>query len=262
MITLGSCTMKLNAASTLMPITWPEFTNVHPYAPREDTKGYMKVIDDMDKMLATITGFEKMSFQPLSGAHGEFSGLLTIRKYLNSIGQANRKICLIPRSAHGTNPASAAMNGMTVVEVNNLDNGAIDLPDLSKKIEQYKDTLACIMITYPSTYGIFDEGIKDIVDQVHKAGGQVYMDGANMNAQVGHTCPGVIGADVCHLNLHKTFAMPHGGGGPGVGAIGVAKHLIPFLPNHPTCPVHEGAGSNVSGAPYGSANLLPLPGCI
>lgn len=258
MITLGSCTMKLNGTSTMIPITWPEFTNVHPYAPREDAKGYLKIIDDMDKMLATITGFEKMSFQPLSGAHGEFSGLLTIRKYLDSIGQSQRKICLIPRSAHGTNPASAAMNGMTVVEVNNLPNGAIDLPDLSKKIEQYKDTLACIMITYPSTYGIFDEGIKDIVKQVHDAGAQVYMDGANMNAQVGHTCPGVIGADVCHLNLHKTFTMPHGGGGPGVGAIGVAKHLVPFLPTNPTLPIHSGPGSVVSGAPYGSANLLPI----
>ena len=258
MITLGSCTMKLNAASTLMPITWPEFTNIHPYAPKEDAKGYLKVVDDMDKMLSTITGFSKMSFQPLSGAHGEFAGLLTIRKYLDSIGQTQRKVCLIPRSAHGTNPASAAMNGMTVVEVNNLSNGAIDLPDLSKKIEKYKDTLACIMITYPSTYGIFDEGIKDIVAQVHNAGAQVYMDGANMNAQVGHTCPGVIGADVCHLNLHKTFAMPHGGGGPGVGAIGVAKHLAPFLPSHPTAAVHDGPGSIVSGAPYGSANLLPI----
>ena len=258
MITLGSCTMKLNATSSMMPITWPEFTNLHPFAPREDAKGYQKIIDDMDKMLSTITGFQKMSFQPLSGAHGEFAGLLTIRKYLDSIGEAKRKVCLIPRSAHGTNPASAAMNGMTVVEVNNLSNGAIDLPDLEKKIEQYKDTLACIMITYPSTYGIFDEGIKDIVKKVHNAGAQVYMDGANMNAQVGHTCPGVIGADVCHLNLHKTFSMPHGGGGPGVGAIGVAKHLVPFLPTNPTLPVHSGAGSIVSGAPYGNANLLPI----
>ena len=258
MITLGSCTMKLNATSSMMPITWPEFTNLHPFAPREDAKGYQKIIDDMDKMLSTITGFQKMSFQPLSGAHGEFAGLLTIRKYLDSIGEAKRKVCLIPRSAHGTNPASAAMNGMTVVEVNNLANGAIDLPDLEKKISEYKDTLACIMITYPSTYGIFDEGIKDIVKKVHNAGAQVYMDGANMNAQVGHTCPGVIGADVCHLNLHKTFAMPHGGGGPGVGAIGVAKHLVPFLPTNPTLPVHSGTGSVVSGAPYGNANLLPI----
>ena len=258
MITLGSCTMKLNATTTMMPITWPEFTNLHPFAPREDAKGYQKIIDDMDKMLCTITGFKKMSFQPLSGAHGEFSGLLTIRKYLDSIGEQKRNVCLIPRSAHGTNPASAAMNGMTVVEVNNLPNGAIDLPDLEKKIAQYKDTLACIMITYPSTYGIFDEGIKDIVKMVHDAGAQVYMDGANMNAQVGHTCPGVIGADVCHLNLHKTFAMPHGGGGPGVGAIGVAKHLVPFLPTNPTLPVHSGEGSIVSGAPYGNANLLPI----
>ena len=258
MITLGSCTMKLNGTSTMLPVTWPEFTNLHPFAPREDAKGYLKVIDDMDKMLSTITGFEKMSFQPLSGAHGEFAGLLTIRKYLDSIGQKQRKICLIPRSAHGTNPASAAMNGMTVVEVNNLENGAIDVNDLNKKIDQHKDTLACIMITYPSTYGIFDEGIKDIVKKVHDAGAQVYMDGANMNAQVGHTCPGVIGADVCHLNLHKTFTMPHGGGGPGVGAIGVSKHLVPFLPSNPTMPVHDTEGSIVSGAPYGSANLLPI----
>ena len=259
MITLGSCTMKLNGTSTMIPITWPEFTNVHPYAPREDAKGYLKIIDDMDKMLATITGFEKMSFQPLSGAHGEFSGLLTIRKYLDSIGQSQRKICLIPRSAHGTNPASAAMNGMTVVEVNNLPNGAIDLPDLSKKIEQYKDTLACIMTTYPSTYGIFDEGIKDIVKQVHDAGAQVYMDGANMNAQVGHTCPGVIGADVCHLNLHKTFAMPHGGGGPGVGPICVAAHLRPFLPSHPIAATGGDEGiTAVASAPWGSALLLPI----
>ena len=184
--------------------------------------------------------------------------LISELEYLDSIGEAKRKVCLIPRSAHGTNPASAAMNGMTVVEVNNLSNGAIDLPDLEKKIAQYKDTLACIMITYPSTYGIFDEGIKDIVKKVHNAGAQVYMDGANMNAQVGHTCPGVIGADVCHLNLHKTFSMPHGGGGPGVGAIGVAKHLVPFLPTNPTLPVHSGAGSIVSGAPYGNANLLPI----
>ncbi|KAK8793521.1 hypothetical protein WA158_004880, partial [Blastocystis sp. Blastoise] len=258
MITLGSCTMKLNGTSTMIPITWPEFTEIHPYAPKESTKGYLKMIDDMNKIFCDVTGFKKMSFQPNSGAAGEFAGLLCVRKYLDSIHEEKRNICLLPTSAHGTNPASAHMAGFQVIDVKNKQDGSVDMKDFADKIHQYKDNLGVFMITYPSTYGIFDEDIREMVDMVHAAGAQVYMDGANMNAQVGYTCPGFIGADVCHLNLHKTFGMPHGGGGPGVGAIGVTEHLTPFLPAHPIVPTGGEKGELVAAAPYGSADLLPI----
>lgn len=269
MISLGSCTMKLNATSEMIPVTWPEFCNIHPFAPVDQVKGYHELIEDLNKDLAEITGFAAVSAQPNSGATGEYAGLLTIMKYLESIGQGHRNVCLIPKSAHGTNPASAAMAGMKVVVVENDDEGNIDFNDLNQKIAKHRDDLAAFMVTYPSTFGVFEEGIKEIIDAVHEAGGQVYMDGANMNAQVGLTSPGIIGADVCHLNLHKTFCIPHGGGGPGVGSIGVAAHLAPFLPGHVVgeeasgelcgsdlcVPKSDGA---VAGAPFGSAAILPI----
>ena len=257
MIPLGSCTMKLNAASELMPISWPEFTDIHPFAPTPQVGGYMEIIEEMTDILCKVTGFAGLSFQPNSGAAGEYTGLLVIKAYLESLGQKHRTVCLIPASAHGTNPASAIMAGMDVVVVKTANNGNIDLDDLKAKAELHKDNLAAIMVTYPSTHGVFEESIREVVEIIHQNGGQVYMDGANMNAQVGLTSPGFIGADVCHLNLHKTFAIPHGGGGPGVGPIGVAEHLKPFLPGH----LFQKTGGEqgicaVSSAPYGSALVL------
>jgi glycine dehydrogenase len=215
MISLGSCTMKLNATSEMIPVTWPEFCDIHPFAPHDQVIGYHEMIEDLNKDLSEITGFAAVSAQPNSGATGEYAGLLAIKNYLESTGEGHRHICLIPKSAHGTNPASAVMAGMKVVVVENDDKGNVDFDDLTAKIAKHKDNLAAFMVTYPSTFGVFEEKIVEILDAVHEAGGQVYMDGANMNAQVGLTSPGLIGADVCHLNLHKTFCIPHGGGGPG-----------------------------------------------
>jgi glycine dehydrogenase len=257
MISLGSCTMKLNAASELYPITWPEFANIHPFVPSNQAQGYHEIIQQLEKDLCEITGFAAMSFQPNSGAQGEYTGLMVIRAYHLSRGEAQRNVALIPSSAHGTNPASAAMAGMKIVVVKCDDKGNIDINDLREKVSQYKDTLSCLMVTYPSTHGVFEEGIIEITNIIHEYGGQVYMDGANMNAQVGLTSPGNIGADVCHLNLHKTFAIPHGGGGPGMGPIGVAKHLAPFLPSHSEVKTGgEKAIHAVSAAPWGSALIL------
>lgn len=257
MISLGSCTMKLNAASELMPITWPDFANIHPFVPTEQAQGFQQVINELDKALCEITGFAKMSFQPNSGAQGEYAGLLVIQAYHRSRGESHRNIALIPTSAHGTNPASAAVCGMKIVLVNCDDKGNIDIKDLRQKAIQHKDNLSCLMVTYPSTHGVYEEGIIEITNIIHENGGQVYMDGANMNAQVGLTSPGNIGADVCHLNLHKTFAIPHGGGGPGMGPIGVAKQLVPFLPSHSIVKTGGEQGIHaVSAAPYGSALIL------
>lgn len=264
MISLGSCTMKLNASVEMAPVTWPETGNMHPFCPPEQAMGYHEMNASLNEALAEITGFAAVSSQPNSGAQGEFAGLLAIKGYQESIGQGHRKICLIPNSAHGTNPASAAMVGYKVVVVGTKD-GIVDIDDLKAKAEKHKDNLAALMVTYPSTFGVFEENIKDICELIHNMGGQVYMDGANMNAQVALTSPGHIGADVCHLNLHKTFCIPHGGGGPGVGSIGVAKHLAPFLPGHPVIEC-SGEGENVvsksdrtvSAAPFGSASILPI----
>lgn len=257
MISLGSCTMKLNAATQMYPVSKPEFANMHPFSPADQTSGYDQVIEDLEEWLCAITGFAAISFQPNSGAQGEYTGLLTIRAYHQANGDHQRKIALIPSSAHGTNPASAVMAGMEVVVVKSLENGNIDVNDLREKVEKYSDTLSCLMVTYPSTHGVFEESIIEMTDIIHANGGQVYMDGANMNAQVGLTSPGNIGADVCHLNLHKTFAIPHGGGGPGVGPIGVAEHLAKFLPGHSfRLTENPDAVSAVSGAPYGSASIL------
>ncbi len=257
MISLGSCTMKLNAAAELMPITWPEFANIHPFVPVEQATGYLEMIDELDKALCEITGFSKMSFQPNSGAQGEYAGLLVIQAYHQSRGDAHRNIALIPTSAHGTNPASAAMCGMKIVLVKCDENGNIDVNDMREKATFHKDNLSCLMVTYPSTHGVYEESIIEITNIIHENGGQVYMDGANMNAQVGLTSPGNIGADVCHLNLHKTFAIPHGGGGPGMGPIGVAKQLAPFLPSHPLIKTGGEKGIHaVSAAPFGSALIL------
>ena len=265
MISLGSCTMKLNATSEMLPVTWPEFGALHPFAPRRQWGGYEELVESLHRDLAEITGFAACSTQPNSGAQGEYAGLLTIRAYQRATGDGHRDVCLIPVSAHGTNPASAVMAGMKVVVVKSDAEGNVDMEDLRRKAEKHSDRLSAFMITYPSTYGVFEEGVKDIIDLVHAHGGQVYMDGANMNAQVGLTSPGHIGADVCHLNLHKTFCIPHGGGGPGVGTIGVAEHLAPYLPGHPVVPVGgEGAGvvakadGAVSAAPFGSASILPI----
>ncbi|MBK7173828.1 MAG: aminomethyl-transferring glycine dehydrogenase [Bacteroidales bacterium] len=259
MIPLGSCTMKLNAVVELMPLSWPEFGAIHPFVPANQAEGYLSMINELEKALCEITGFTAISFQPNSGASGEYTGLLVIAAYHASMGQSHRNICLIPASAHGTNPASAAMAGMSVVVVKTDVNGNIDTQDLKEKAEKHKDQLAALMVTYPSTHGVFEENILEIVSIIHENGGQVYMDGANMNAQVGLTNPGIIGADVCHLNLHKTFAIPHGGGGPGVGPIGVASHLVPFLPGHCEFKVGgEQAISAVAAAPFGSALILPI----
>ena len=259
MISLGSCTMKLNAATELIPVSWPEFSAIHPFAPASQTEGYQEIIHTLEKFLAVITGFDACSLQPNSGAQGEYAGLLTIRAYHAHNGQAHRNIILIPISAHGTNPASAIMAGMKVVVVKSDEEGHIDISDLRLKAEEHKNDLAGLMVTYPSTHGVFEEGIKEICEIIHEFGGLVYMDGANMNAQVGLTNPGMIGADVCHLNLHKTFAIPHGGGGPGVGPICVNNKLKPFLPGHivnDTLKAPPSAGTAVSAAPYGSASIL------
>ena len=257
MISLGSCTMKLNAASEMMPLSNPLFASMHPFAPKEQTLGYQEIINDLGAYLKEITGFSGISFQPNSGAQGELAGLLVIKAYLDDKGETQRNIALIPTSAHGTNPASAAMAGMDIVLVKCDEQGNIDLQDLELKAAQHKDNLACVMVTYPSTHGVYEEGIKEITATIHKYGGQVYMDGANMNAQVGLTNPAEIGADVCHLNLHKTFAIPHGGGGPGMGPIGVAKHLAPFLPSHPLAYQKSEKGiPAVAAAPFSSALIL------
>jgi glycine dehydrogenase len=252
MISLGSCTMKLNAATEMMPLSWPGWSSLHPFAPAEQAKGYQQILADLSDYLCDVTAFDACSLQPNSGAQGEYAGLLTIRAYHASRGDHHRDVMLIPISAHGTNPASAVMAGMKVVVVKALDNGYIDVADLQAKAEQYSGQLAGIMITYPSTYGVYEETVIEITDIVHQHGGQVYMDGANMNAQVGLTAPGLIGADVCHLNLHKTFAIPHGGGGPGMGPICVKSHLAPFLPGH----VSTDGNYAVSAAPFGSAAIL------
>jgi len=257
MIPLGSCTMKLNAAAEMLGITHPGFTNIHPFAPQSQTEGYQIVISELEKELAEITGFAGTSLQPNSGAQGEYSGLMVIRQYFIDKNESHRNIALIPSSAHGTNPASAVMAGMKVVVVACDEKGNVDVDDLKKKAEEHKNNLAALMITYPSTHGVFEVRIKEICQIIHANGGQVYMDGANMNAQVGLTSPKSIGADVCHLNLHKTFAIPHGGGGPGVGPICVAKHLVPFLPNHSVVSIGGEKGIHaVSASPYGSANVL------
>ncbi|VVT56130.1 uncharacterized protein SAPINGB_P004841 [Magnusiomyces paraingens] len=264
MIPLGSCTMKLNATTEMIPITWPEFSNIHPFAPIDQAQGYAELTSQLEKDLAHITGFDATSLQPNSGAQGEYTGLRVIRQYLESIGQSHRNICLIPVSAHGTNPASAAMAGMKVVAVKCTSNGELDLKDLLAKAEKNKDKLGAIMITYPSTFGVFEPTVKKACEIVHERGGQVYMDGANMNAQIGLTSPGTIGADVCHLNLHKTFCIPHGGGGPGVGPICVKSHLQPFLPGHKlvdmsSSGITDQAIQSVCSAPWGSASILPIP---
>ncbi len=259
MIPLGSCTMKLNAAAELYPITWPEFGALHPFVPRDQAAGYTEMFTLLENWLCEITGFSAISLQPNSGSQGEYAGLLTIRAYLKSKGQGHRKTCLIPQSAHGTNPASAALAGMKIVIIGCDKDGNIDIADLQKKAEEHASDLAALMVTYPSTHGVFEEGIREVCDIIHKHGGQVYMDGANMNAQVGLCRPGDFGPDVCHLNLHKTFCIPHGGGGPGMGPIGVAKHLAPFLPGHPVIKTGGAqAATAVSAAPWGSASILPI----
>ncbi|WP_226065126.1 aminomethyl-transferring glycine dehydrogenase [Kaistella polysaccharea] len=259
MISLGSCTMKLNAATQMLPLSWAEWGSVHPFVPIDQAGGYQILIAELEKDLAEITGFAGTSLQPNSGAQGEYAGLMVIREYHKSRGESHRNIVLIPQSAHGTNPASAVIAGMKVVVVKNLENGEIDFDDLKAKAEQHSDNLSAVMITYPSTYGFFDDNIKEITDLIHQHGGQIYMDGANMNAQVGYTSPGNIGADVCHLNLHKTFAIPHGGGGPGVGPICVAEHLVKFLPSNPNIKTGGSASIDaISGAPYGSSLVLNI----
>ena len=260
MISLGSCTMKLNATSEMLPITWNEFANVHPFAPREQVGGYIEMIEGLQEQLKAITGFDAISMQPNSGASGEYAGLLAIRRYHESLGQPNRHICLIPRSAHGTNPATAQMMGMEVVVVATDERGNVDIADLTQKAEKYSDNLGALMITYPSTHGVFEEGIRDICDLIHQHGGQVYMDGANMNAQVSMMQPADVGADILHMNLHKTFCIPHGGGGPGMGPIGMKSHLAPFIANHVVSAVPDAQDgmSAVSAAPFGSASILPI----
>ncbi|OJF93333.1 aminomethyl-transferring glycine dehydrogenase [Pararhizobium antarcticum] len=255
MIPLGSCTMKLNATAEMLPITWPEFAEIHPFVPVDQAEGYRHMITDLGEKLCTITGYDAISMQPNSGAQGEYAGLLTIRAYHIANGDVHRDVCLIPTSAHGTNPASAQMAGMKVVVVKVSDNGDIDMADFRAKAGQYAANLSCCMITYPSTHGVFEENVREVCEIVHQNGGQVYMDGANMNAMVGLARPGDIGSDVSHLNLHKTFCIPHGGGGPGMGPIGVKAHLAPYLPGHPETDGGDGA---VSAAPFGSASILPI----
>jgi len=254
--------MKLNAAVEMYPVTWPEFGSLHPFIPADQAKGYHEMMDRLSRYLSECTGFPAVSLQPNSGSQGEYAGLRVITAYLKSIGQGHRNVCLIPTSAHGTNPASAAMCGLKIVPVKTDNNGDVDFKDLQEKAEKYSKDLACLMVTYPSTFGIFEEGIKQVCEVIHKHGGQVYMDGANMNSQVGLTSPGSIGADVCHLNLHKTFCIPHGGGGPGMGPICVASHLAPFLPKHVVVEMGKFGGSkgfgSVSAAPYGSSAILPI----
>jgi glycine dehydrogenase len=258
MIPLGSCTMKLNAATEMIPVTWPAFSKPHPFLPRNQAEGYLYIIEELCDALCKITGFAGVSLQPNSGAQGEYAGLMVIRAYLADLGEAKRTVCLIPDSAHGTNPASAVMAGFKVVVIKCDEEGNIDLDDLRSKAEEHSHDLAALMVTYPSTHGVFEESIREVCAIVHQHGGQVYMDGANLNAQVGLTSPGKVGADVCHMNLHKTFAIPHGGGGPGMGPIGVAPHLVPYLPGHSVVDMKHGdkAISAVSAAPWGSASIL------
>ena len=259
MIPLGSCTMKLNATAEMLPITWPEFARMHPFAPREQADGYRVLFQRLEAALREITGLDHVSLQPNAGSQGEYAGLLAISRYHESRGEGHRTVCLIPHSAHGTNPASAVMAGLQVIVVRTDAQGSVDLEDLRAKAEQHRDRLAAFMITYPSTHGVFEEGIGAMCEIVHASGGQVYMDGANMNAMVGLARPGDIGADVCHLNLHKTFCIPHGGGGPGMGPIAVASHLAPFLPSHPVVRLDHSPGAGaVSAAPWGSADILPI----
>jgi glycine dehydrogenase len=260
MIPLGSCTMKLNATAEMIPITWPSFNSIHPFAPIDQSSGYAKLIDSLSKWLVSVTGYDAVSLQPNAGSQGEFAGLLAIRNYLDSKGEQTRDICLIPSSAHGTNAASAVMAGMKVIVIACDENGNVSIDDLKIKIEQYKETLAALMVTYPSTHGVFESAISQICQMIHDAGGQVYVDGANLNALVGVAKPGKFGADVSHLNLHKTFCIPHGGGGPGVGPVIARSHLAPFLPNHPANKLAgpaTGPGP-VSSAPFGSASILPI----
>lgn len=259
MIALGSCTMKLNATSEMIPVTWPEFSNIHPFAPVEQTEGYLTMLDELSDDLKEITGFEGVSLQPNSGAQGEYAGLRVIRAYHHARGESQRNVCLIPISAHGTNPASAAMSGMDVVIVQCDNDGNLDMADLKAKAEKHKDKLAAVMITYPSTFGMFEAGVSEACKVVHENGGLVYLDGANLNAQIGLTKPAEIGADVCHMNLHKTFCIPHGGGGPGMGPIACTKELEPYLPGHPvvSCGGQNAIGP-ISAAPYGSASILPI----
>jgi len=267
MIPLGSCTMKLNATTEMEPITWPEFAGIHPFAPLDQATGYLAMIRELESDLVAITGYDAVSLQPNAGSQGEFAGLLAIKSYHESRGDFQREICLIPSSAHGTNAASAVMAGMKVVVVGCDVEGNVDVVDLKAKIDTYGDRLAGLMITYPSTHGVFETAVSDICAMVHDAGGQVYVDGANLNALVGLAQPGRFGADVSHLNLHKTFCIPHGGGGPGVGPVGVRSHLAPFLPSHPLRPecgptgmgFPDGGVGPVSGAPWGSAGILPIP---
>jgi len=260
MIPLGSCTMKLNATTEMLPVTWPEFSRLHPFAPEDQTRGYQELCSQLERWLAEITGLAAVSLQPNAGSQGEYAGLLVIRAYHQQRGESRRDICLIPVSAHGTNPASATMAGLKVVPVACDEQGNVDLADLEAKAKQYRQSLAALMITYPSTHGVFEEGIRRICAITHAHGGQVYLDGANMNAQVGLCRPGDLGADVCHLNLHKTFCIPHGGGGPGMGPIGVATHLAPFLPGHPVVKQVGGKQSigPIAAAPYGSTGILPI----
>ncbi|UYZ58011.1 aminomethyl-transferring glycine dehydrogenase [Hymenobacter latericus] len=258
MISLGSCTMKLNATAEMIPVTWPEIGQLHPFAPREQAQGYAQIFKDLEAWLCEVTGFDAVSLQPNSGAQGEYAGLLVIKAYHDARGDHHRNVALIPASAHGTNPASAAMVGMQIVVVKSTERGEIDLDDLEAKAEQYSDKLSCLMVTYPSTHGVYEESIIDICNLIHEHGGRVYMDGANMNAQVGLTSPANIGADVCHLNLHKTFCIPHGGGGPGVGPIGVVADLAPYLPGHVLVDADGRTEGAVSAAPWGSASILPI----
>ncbi len=258
MIPLGSCTMKLNAATEMQPITWAEFSGIHPFVPRDQVAGYQQLCDQLEQMLCACTGYASVSLQPNAGSQGEYAGLLAIKAYHESRGEGNRDICLIPSSAHGTNPASAAMVGMKVKVVGCDQNGNINLEDLKAKVEEHSTNLAAIMITYPSTHGVFEEAVREVCDLVHQHGGQVYLDGANLNAMVGLCAPGEFGGDVSHLNLHKTFAIPHGGGGPGVGPIGVREHLKPFLPGHSLSAPNVGGVGPVSAAPWGSAGILPI----
>lgn len=259
MIPLGSCTMKLNASAEMFPLSWPEFANLHPFAPEEQTRGYDRMFQQLEKWLSEITGFHSCSLQPNAGSQGEFAGLLAIRKFHESRGDESRDVCLIPMSAHGTNPASAVMAGFVVKPVACDEQGNIDLEDLRAKSAEHAERLGGLMVTYPSTHGVFETGIRDICEIIHKHGGQVYMDGANLNAQVGLCRPGEIGADVCHINLHKTFCIPHGGGGPGMGPICCAEHLAPFLPGHPVVaqPGRETLGP-ISAAPWGSPSIMTI----
>ncbi|MGH1486322.1 MAG: aminomethyl-transferring glycine dehydrogenase [Cellvibrionaceae bacterium] len=260
MIPLGSCTMKLNATAEMIPVTWAEFGGIHPFAPAEQTQGYQQLFSELETMLASCTGYDRVSLQPNAGSQGEYAGLVAIKNYFTHKGETQRNVCLIPSSAHGTNPASAQMVGMNVVVINCDNKGNVDLDDLQQKIDELNDQIACIMVTYPSTHGVFEESITQLCEMIHSIGAQVYVDGANMNALVGVAAPGHFGGDVSHLNLHKTFCIPHGGGGPGMGPIGVKSHLAPFLPGHPVCdiPNVDNANDTISSAPWGSASILPI----